>query len=58
MLKSLRKGMIVRTTGGIRGEIVDLDDAAVRLKVADKTKIDVLRSHIAGPEGTPVSEEK
>lgn len=58
MLNALRKGMVVRTTGGIRGEIVDLDEATVKLKIADKTKIDILRSHIAGPEGAPVSEEK
>jgi preprotein translocase subunit YajC len=52
MLKALRKGTIVRTTGGIRGEILDLSDAEVTLLVADKTKINVLRSHIAGLVGT------
>ena len=50
MLRGLRKGQVVRTTGGIRGEIVDLTDREVTLRVADKTKINVLRSHIAGPE--------
>lgn len=50
MLKSLRRGQVVRTSGGIRGEIVDLNDREVTLRVADKTKINVLRSHIAGPE--------
>ncbi len=50
MLKALRKGQVVRTTGGIRGEIVSLTDREVTLRVADKTKINVLRSHIAGPE--------
>jgi len=50
MLKALRKGQVVRTSGGIRGEIVDLTDREVTLRVADKTKINVLRSHIAGPE--------
>ncbi len=48
MLKGLRKGAQVRTTGGILGEIVELNDADVVLRVADKTKINVLRSHIAG----------
>jgi len=50
MLNSLKKGMVVRTTGGIRGEIVDLNDREVHLKIADKMKINVLRSHVAGPE--------
>ena len=46
MLKSLRRGDKVRTTGGIRGEIVDLTDTDVTLLIADKVKINVLRSHI------------
>ena len=47
MLKALRRGDKVRTTGGIRGEIADLNDTEVNLIVADKVKINVLRSHIA-----------
>jgi preprotein translocase subunit YajC len=47
MLKALRKGDKVRTTGGIRGEIADLTDTEVNLIIADKVKINVLRSHIA-----------
>ncbi len=50
MLGSLKKGMVVRTNGGIRGEIVDLNERDVTLRVADKTKIYILRSHIAGPD--------
>lgn len=50
LLKSLRKGMKVRTTGGILGEIVSITDHEVVLGVADKVRINVLRSHIAGPE--------
>lgn len=51
MLKALRKGQTVRTTGGIRGEITYIDEREATLLVADKTKINVLRSHIAGLEG-------
>ena len=51
MLKALRKGDKVRTSGGIRGEIVDLTDTEVNLLVADKVKINVLRSHIASRIG-------
>lgn len=47
MLRSLRKGDKVRTSGGIRGEIVDLDETEVSLLVADKVKLHVLRSHVA-----------
>jgi len=48
LIKSLRKGDIVRTTGGIRGEITDLSETDVVLLVADKVKINVLRTAIAG----------
>lgn len=50
LLKSLKKGMKVRTTGGILGEIVSLTEHEVVLAVADKVRINVLRSHITGPE--------
>lgn len=57
MIKSLRKGMMVRTTGGIRGEIFDLSDREVTLLVHDKVKLNVLRSHIAGVEPDASSKE-
>ncbi|MDQ3035776.1 MAG: preprotein translocase subunit YajC [Myxococcota bacterium] len=50
LLKSLRKGMKVRTTGGILGEILSITEHEVVLGIADKVRINVLRSHIAGPE--------
>lgn len=53
MLKALRKGAIVRTTGGIRGEIFELNERDATLLVHDKVKINVLRSHIAGVEPDP-----
>jgi preprotein translocase subunit YajC len=46
MLKSLRKGDKVRTSGGIRGEIVELTETEVTLRVDEKVKLNVLRSHI------------
>jgi len=48
LLASLKKGQKVRTSGGIRGEIVDFKDDEVVLLIADRTKINVLRSHISG----------
>lgn len=57
LLKALRKGDKVRTSGGIRGEIVDLTDADVTLLIADKVKINVLRSHIVSRTGTEIAKE-
>jgi preprotein translocase subunit YajC len=48
MLKGLRRGDKVRTSSGIRGEIIEIREADVDLQIADKVKINVLRSHIAG----------
>lgn len=57
LLKGLRRGDIVRTSGGIRGEIVDLTDAEVTLLIADKVKINVLRSHITSKGDTAKAAE-
>jgi preprotein translocase subunit YajC len=46
MLKSLQKGDKVRMSSGIRGEIVELTDTEATLLIADKVKINVLRSSI------------
>lgn len=50
MIEALQKGAIVRTTGGIRGEITGFEDNYVVLKIAEKTRIRVLRGHIADLE--------
>ena len=56
MMGALNKGDVVRTNGGIRGEITALDERDVTIEVADRTRIKVLRSHIAGLDQPP--EEK
>ena len=56
MLGALAKGDIVRTNGGILGEITALDERDVTIEVADRTRIKVLRSHVAGLDQPP--EEK
>jgi preprotein translocase subunit YajC len=53
MLGALAKGDIVRTNGGILGEITALDERDVTIEVADRTRIKVLRSHIAGLDQPP-----
>lgn len=58
MLKALRRGDKVRTSGGVRGEIVELTDAEITLQVADKVKINVLRSHIASKVEKPAADDK
>lgn len=49
LLKSLTKGMVVRTHG-IRGEITAIDEREVTLMIADRVKINVLRSAIDAVE--------
>ena len=56
MLNELKKGDIVRTNGGIRGEVTALDERDVTLEIADRTRVKVLRTHVAGLDQAP--EEK
>ena len=53
MLGDLKKGDIVRTNGGIRGEVTALDERDVTLEIANRTRIKDLRSHVAGLDQTP-----
>jgi len=53
MLGALAKGDIVRTNGGILGEITALDERDVTIEVADRTRIKVLRTHIGGLDQPP-----
>lgn len=48
MLKSLKVGDRILTTGGIYGTIVDGGPQSVKLEIAEKVRVDVARSHIAG----------
>ncbi len=48
MLSDLKKGDIVRTNGGIRGEVTALDERDVTIEIADRTRVKVLRTHVAG----------
>ena len=56
MLKALTKGALVRTSGGIRGEVVAIEDHEVTLLVAPKVKINVLRQNVSGLVGSGESE--
>ncbi len=60
LLKSLKKGDKVITSGGMFGVISDLNEAdhTVFVKFADNVKIEIQRSSIAGLRNTPKLEEK
>ncbi len=48
MLKALKNGDKVITTGGIYGTVAGITDDIVQLRVANSVKIDVSRNAIAG----------
>ena len=58
MLKSLKVGDRVVTTGGLYGTIVAGGDHIVKLEIADKVRVDVGRSSIAGKVETRESKEE
>jgi preprotein translocase subunit YajC len=59
MLKSLKVGDRVMTTGGLYGTIVAGGDHIVKLEIADKVRVDVSRTAIAGKAETrEIKEEK
>jgi preprotein translocase subunit YajC len=56
MLKNLKKGDEVVTSGGVIGRISGLTDAYVTLEVQEKVRIKLVRSHITGRAGTPAAQ--
>jgi preprotein translocase subunit YajC len=52
MLRNLKKGDEVVTTGGLVGRISGLTDAYATLEVQEKVRIKVVRSHITGKTQT------
>ncbi len=54
MLETLKKGDAVITQGGLYGKIASISDQVVTLEIADKVRVRVARSHIAGtaPSGS------
>ena len=58
MLKGLKVGDRVLTTGGLYGSIVAGGDHIVKLEIADKVRVDVSRSSIAGKAETRETKEE
>ncbi|HEX8089962.1 MAG TPA: preprotein translocase subunit YajC [Blastocatellia bacterium] len=58
LLKSLKPGDKVITSGGIYGTIVAVKDKedTVQLRIAQSVSIEVLRSSIAGPQSSDIKE--
>ena len=48
MIAGLKKGDKIITSGGIHGVITGLDDATVTVEIAEKVRIKVTRSSLAG----------
>jgi preprotein translocase subunit YajC len=56
MLRNLKTGDKVITSGGIYGTIVGLDEDSVQLRIAEQVKIKVSRAAIAGLQAEPPKE--
>ncbi|MEW5805937.1 MAG: preprotein translocase subunit YajC [Acidobacteriota bacterium] len=48
MIKNLKNGDRVVTSGGIYGTVVGISDQIIQLRIADKIKIDVAKNAIVG----------
>jgi preprotein translocase subunit YajC len=48
LIKELKKGDKIVTTGGIYGTIAGLTDSTLLVKIADNVKIEIARSAVAG----------
>jgi preprotein translocase subunit YajC len=51
MLKALRRGDRVVTNGGLMGTVTGTAEKFLTIEVAEKVRVRVLRSHVAGKEG-------
>ena len=56
MLGALKSGDKVVTSGGIYGTIVAVKDTTVQLRIAQSVSVEVLRTAIAGPQGSEIKE--
>lgn len=57
MLKSLKVGDRIITTGGLVGTIVDGGEHTIKLEIADKVRVEVGRTFITGRIGSKDSRE-
>jgi preprotein translocase subunit YajC len=57
MLGNLKRGDSVVTTGGLLGKITGLTDRTITIEVAEKIRLRVLRSHVAGKQAEVESQD-
>ena len=57
MLSNLKRGDNIVTTGGLLGKITGLTDKTITVEVAEKIRLRVLRSHVAGKQAEVESAE-
>jgi preprotein translocase subunit YajC len=55
MLRNLKSGDRVITSGGIHGTVVGVTDEIVQLRVAEKVNIQISKQAVAGLQGQPES---
>jgi preprotein translocase subunit YajC len=58
LIRGLKSGDKVIINPGIFGTIEGVDDEAFQVRIADKTRIKVLKSAVAGLQGAPPETEK
>ena len=58
MLEALNKGDKIITIGGIHGEIVNVNQDILKIKIAENIKIDVNKSAISTVVAPPAKKEK
>ncbi len=58
MIEALKAGDKVITTGGVWGEIESVEQNRVKIKIADKVKIIVSRSAIAGHQAAQTAKDE
>lgn len=58
LIEGLKRGDKVITNGGIHGEVAEVQDGLLQLKIAPNVKIKIAKSAIAGLEGDPEAEKK
>jgi preprotein translocase subunit YajC len=51
MLNALKKGDKVITAGGIHGEITEISDDEIRLRIADKVEIRLAKGSVSRVKG-------
>lgn len=58
MITNLKKGDRIITSGGLHGKITGLDENTMTVEIADKVRVKVARSNVAGLAGAAPAQAK